>query len=172
MIDATTRAYAQLPEELRIDFQLLAITLAENVLTDEIANIGKKKELEETFIKVMKDHVRDEGRHANYFVNLMKKRWSQLSTETQLVFGTMLPEYLDDFLGADVNRGFERDVLKGCGFSVNDIECIISDTNSQYFSGQTAFAEKTKARLYRLLKHIGVLDLEENQRAFYGRSYT
>lgn len=171
-IDATLRVYAKLPVALKMDFQLLAITLAENVLTEEIAHIGREKEVEETFIRLMKDHVRDEGRHANYFVTVMKKRWSELSIETQLQLGEILPEYLDDFLGIDTYRGFEREVLVGCDFTPTDIECIISDTNSRYLSEQASLAEKTKTRLYRLLKHLGVLDLEKNQHAFHGRSYT
>lgn len=172
MIDATQRVYKKIPEELKTDFQLLAITLAENILTEEIAKVSRDTELEETFVRVMREHVSDEGRHAHYFVNLMKKRWRFLPRETQLLFGRLLPDYLDDFVGADTSRAFERELLTACNFSIEDIDCIIFDTNPRYLAGYNTFSDKTKGKLYRLLKHIGVFELEENLWAFDGRSYT
>jgi hypothetical protein len=50
-----------LPESLRTEFQLLAVTIAENVLTDEVANLGRERELSQSFTTLMVDHVRDEG---------------------------------------------------------------------------------------------------------------
>ena len=170
-LDAATRAYASLPESLHMDFQLLAVTLAESVLTDEIAHIGREEDLLKSFTQVMTDHVRDEGRHSNYFAKLMKSNWAQLSEETQLRFGAMLPDYLDDFLGISKKRTYERKVLHSCGFADDAVAQIIGDTDPQFVAEQNGLAEKQKVRLLRLLKQIGVLDLEPNHRAFSNRSY-
>lgn len=171
-LDAAARAYASLPEDLHMDFQLLAVTLAENVLTDEIANIGRENGLTKTFTQLMKDHVLDEGRHSNYFAELMKSRWIDLPQETQQRFGAMLPDYLDDFLGVDMERMFERRILDSCGLEKEEVERVIADTNSQFVSEYDELAEKTKARLFRLLKKMGVMDVDANRRAFSNRSYT
>lgn len=155
-LDATQRAYKLLPKALHADFQLLAVTLAENVLTDEIASIGKESDLTRSFIQLMKDHVSDEGRHSSYFMTLMKKRWPQLTSETQDVFCKILPEYLEDFLSVDMNRNFEHEVLRSVGFNESDVEKIISETEDQFRNSQKNMADKTKVRLYKLLKQIGV----------------
>jgi hypothetical protein len=170
-LDAAARAYERLPASMHMDFQLLAVTLAESVLTDEIAHIGREEALLKPFTQVMTDHVRDEGRHSNYFAKLMKSNWARLAEETQLRLGAMLPDYLDDFLGISSRRTYERKVLHAAGFAAEAVTQIIGDTDAQFVSEQNALAEKQKVRLLRLLKQIGVLDLEPNRQAFSTRSY-
>jgi hypothetical protein len=156
-LDATARAYAQLPAHLKADFQLLAVTLAENVLTNEIATMGREKDLTKSYITLMTDHVVDEGRHSNYFNDLMKTRWAQLDDAAQATFGTMLPAFLDDFLGIDPHRAFERDMLGACEFSSEDVQRILDDTQDAYVSNHATLSDKTKTRLFRLMKTFGIL---------------
>lgn len=165
-LDATARAYALLPAQLRMDFQLLAVTLAENVLTNEIATMGREKELTQSYITLMTDHVADEGRHSSYFNDLMKVRWAQLDESTQKTFGTLLPTFLDDFLGVDPHRGFERDMLDECDFSRSDVQQILDDTQDTYLHNQAKLSDRTKARLFRLMKTFGILDCGDVRDAF------
>jgi len=170
-LDAYTRARARLPDELRDDFQLLAVTLAENVLTDEIATLGRDKDLASSFTTLMMDHVKDEGRHSGYFADLMRLHWAQLPQQTQLHFGSILPDYLDDFLGTDTTRGFDRQLLQAVKLDAAAIERVLDQTQADFLDNQERLTQKTKPRLYRLLKQIGVLDLETNQRAVAERGY-
>lgn len=170
-LDATARAYAILPPELRIDFRLLAVTLAENVLTNEIATMGREKELTKSYITLMTDHVADEGRHSNYFNDLMKVRWAQLDETTQTTFGTLLPAFLDDFLGIDPNRVFEREMLDACDFSNDNVQRILDDTQDTYLSNHASLSNKTKARLLRLIKTFGILDRGHVRDAFAAHGY-
>ncbi|WP_323119083.1 diiron oxygenase [Burkholderia alba] len=170
-LDATARAYAMLPPALRMDFQLLAVTLAENVLTNEIATMGREKELTKSYITLMTDHVADEGRHSNYFNDLMKVLWAQLDDTTQTTFGTLLPAFLDDFLGIDPHRVFEREMLSACGFSSGDLQRILDDTQGTYLSNHATLSTRTKTRLFRLMKTFGILDRDDVRGAFAAHGY-
>ncbi|WP_233838452.1 diiron oxygenase [Paraburkholderia sp. ZP32-5] len=170
-LDAVERTTAALPDELRRDFNLLAVTIAENVLTDEVASMGREKNLNHSFITLMKDHVRDEGRHSSYFSDLMTARWSELPDTTRAHFGTMLPDYLDDYLAVDPEREFERRILRACDFSAEHTEQIIADSEAAFFDNHVSSVKETQSRLLRLLKKIGVLDLEANRRAFATHGY-
>ncbi|HEF5155338.1 N-oxygenase [Burkholderia multivorans] len=170
-LDATARVYATLPPELRMDFQLLAVTLAENVLTNEIATMGREKELTKSYITLMTDHVMDEGRHSNYFNDLMRKRWAQLDATVQSTFGTLLPAFLDDFLGIDPHRAFEREMLGACGFPSGDVQRILDDTQETYSGNHAAVSTRTKARLFRLAKTFGILNRDDVRDAFAARGY-
>ncbi len=170
-LDATARVYATLPPELRMDFQLLAVTLAENVLTNEIATMGREKELTKSYITLMTDHVMDEGRHSNYFSDLMRKRWAQLDATVQSTFGTLLPAFLDDFLGIDPHRTFEREMLDACGFPSGDVRRILDDTQETYSGNHATLSTRTKARLFRLAKTFGILDREDVRDAFAACGY-
>lgn len=155
-IDAYAIASARLPEAMRADFRLLAVTLAENVLTEEIASLGRDEGLAPSFTTLMMDHVKDEGRHSGYFADLMRARWAGLSEKTKSQFSDMLPEYLDDFLGMDSERGFDRQLLGAVGLAPSAVEQVLADTNADFVGNNERLAQKTKVRLYRLLKLIGV----------------
>ncbi|MDE9535027.1 diiron oxygenase [Xenorhabdus bovienii] len=159
-LDATKRAQDKLPKELHADFLLLAVTLAENTLTNEIATIGRESDLTRTFIQLMKDHVLDEGRHSSYFISLMKKRWPQLPADTQKLFYDILPEFLDDFLSVDMSRKFERKVLSSVGLSQRQVEQVIEETNEKFIKNQNNMIEKTKVRLYHLLKVMAIMNIQ------------
>ncbi|TJZ67433.1 diiron oxygenase [Chitiniphilus eburneus] len=164
-LDAAARASATLPPAMRPDFQLLAVTLAENVLTEEIATLGRDKGLAQTFTTLMMDHTRDEGRHSGYFADLMKKRWTQLPQATRDQFTQMMPDYLEDFLGTDTTRQFERRILRACKFTPQQIEQIIAESESEFIDLHRQLTQKTRIRLDRLLKQIGVREPDTNTTA-------
>ncbi len=170
-LDATARAYAKLPEALRMDFQLLAVTIAENVLTDEVANLGRERELSQSFTTLMMDHVRDEGRHCKFFADTMKARWAKLPPSTQIRFGQMLPEFLDDFLGVDLERRFERKILAHCGLDEASAERVIHESDPHFAADHAKMKASILNRLYRLLRQMGVLELDVVQEAFTARNH-
>lgn len=170
-LDATARAYAQLPESLRTEFQLLAVTIAENVLTDEVANLGRERQLSQSFTTLMVDHVRDEGRHSRFFADLMKKRWPTLPESTRERFGLMLPAYLDDFLDIDPERRFERRMLAHCGLTPEQAEQVIHESDPTFHADHARMKKSILQRLYRLLRQMGILDLPQVREAFADRDY-
>jgi hypothetical protein len=166
-----SKASANLPPELRADFEVLALTLTENVLTDQVASLGREQDLAKSFTALMMEHAKDEGRHSIFFTGLMKRRWAKLPQSTQESFGALLPAYLDDYFEIDRTRAFEKQILSGCSFSPDDAAKVISETDHAFIEGQKRMAEKSKARLYRVLKQIGVMDLQSNRQAFAHCAY-
>lgn len=171
-LDAIDRAAANISEKLHADFNLMAVTLAENVVTEEVANIGRDKDLVQPFATLMKDHVRDEGRHSIYFCDLMKSRWQVLTESAKAQLGGILPDFMEDYLKIDATRAFEHQTLRACGFSAEDTTKILADTEDEFVEEQTRTAAKTHARLFRLLGQIGVLDLDVNRQAFARHGYS
>jgi hypothetical protein len=165
-LSAVQRAFAQLPEAIHSDFQLISVTLAEHTLTKDLISIGREKEASQAFTKVMTDHVSDEGRHASYFANLMTAHWARLPEDARRVIGSMLPAYLDDYLAGDEARDFDRKVLLGCGFSASEADSIIADTQAQFLEKLNDYVSTTKANLVKLLRRCGVLDHPPTREAF------
>jgi hypothetical protein len=96
----------------------------------------------------------------------MKRRWPALEKTTQERLATILPAFLDDYLDVDRTRQFERQVLRACDFSADEAARIISDSNNAFITDHERATKKTKARLFRLIQQIGILDLEANRQAF------
>lgn len=165
-LDAVGRAFQLLPEHAHRDFELLSVCLAEHTLTKDLLSIGKEKEATRTFTQVMTDHVSDEGRHATYFANLVKRNWAAMSEENRLVIGQMLPAYLDDYLAGDEERDFDRRVLNACGLSREDVEEVLRDTDAGYYEAMHGYIRTTKINLVNLLRRMGVLSHAPTQAAF------
>lgn len=165
-LDAVGRAFALLPEQAHRDFELLSVCLAEHTLTKDLLSIGKEKDATRTFTQVMTDHVSDEGRHATYFANMVKRNWLAMSEENRVLIGQMLPAYLDDYLAGDEDREFDRLVLNACGLSREDVEEVLRDTSAGYYEAMHGYIHSTKINLINLLRRMGVLNHAPTQAAF------
>ncbi|MFN9528805.1 MAG: diiron oxygenase [Pseudomonadaceae bacterium] len=165
-LDAVRRAFERLPKQMHNDFQLISVTLAEHTLTKDLISIGREKGASEAFTKVMTDHVSDEGRHASYFARLMGTHWKRIPEETRLVIGRMLPAYLDDYLAGDADRSVDQRILHACGFSEDDVNTILEQTQEEFTSRLNGYITTTKANLVKLLQRTGVLDHQPTRQAF------
>ncbi|MFM0074571.1 diiron oxygenase [Paraburkholderia sediminicola] len=165
-LDAVHRGYETLPRSLHGTFQLLATCLAEHTLTKDLLSIGKEKEATITFTKVMTDHVSDEGRHANYFARVLKDYWKTVGTDDQKLIGRFLPNYLRDYLAADFEREFDRDVLSQLDLTVDEIDTVLQDTDERYSAGAKSYIDVTIANLVKLLDRNGILAHPETRAAF------
>lgn len=165
-LDAVRRALESLPGGMHPDFHLISVCLAEHTLTKDLLSIGKEKEATRSFTQVMTDHVSDEGRHANYFAQMMKAHWARLPEATKTAIATMLPEYLDDYLAGDATRSFDRMLLKACGFDAARSRRIIEDTDPMYLASLQGYIEKTRDNLVRLLERAGMLEHPATRASF------
>ena len=165
-LDAVGRAFQVLPKAMHNDFELISVCLAEHTLTKDLLSIGKEKDATPTFTQVMTDHVSDEGRHANYFANLMKAQWQRMPEETRVAIGAMLPNYLDDYLVGDDERTFDRSVLSACGLSRRRSTRSSRTPTLAFQEALTGYISVTRANLVRLLRRSGILDHAPTQAAF------
>ncbi|AXL53472.1 P-aminobenzoate N-oxygenase AurF [Paraburkholderia caffeinilytica] len=165
-LDAVHRGYEALPRSLHGTFQLLATCLAEHTLTKDLLSIGKEKEATVTFTKVMTDHVSDEGRHANYFARMLKDYWKTVGTDDQKLIGSFLPNYLRDYLAADFERQFDRDVLSQLDLTADEIDTVLQDTDERYSAAAKSYIDVTIANLVKLLDRNGILAHPETRAVF------
>lgn len=165
-LDAVRRMMQALPEAFHYDFQLISVCLAEHTLTKDLLSIGKEKDATRSFTQVMTDHVSDEGRHANYFAQMMKAHWARLEEPAKSAIGVRLPAYLDDYLAFDEKRGFDRKVLAAVGLSQSGIERVIEESQVKFLANANAYVATTKANLVRLLGRAGILQHPATRDAF------
>ncbi|AJK49836.1 diiron oxygenase [Burkholderia plantarii] len=165
-LDAVHRGYATLPAALHPSYQLLATCLAEHTLTKDLLSIGREKEATRAFTQVMTDHVSDEGRHATYFATQLREHWKTLDAATRERIGVFLPAYLDDYLAADLDRRFDRNVLEQLSLAPRDIDIVLGDTQVQFAKNAGDYIGVTRANLVKLLERCGVLDDTVVRRAF------
>lgn len=156
-----------IPTEFRNDFYLISCTIAEHTLTKDLLSVGREKDATESFTQVMADHVSDEGRHAGYFARMMKMHWANNMTEQSKDYiGSMLPEYLDEYLAYDKDRGFEENVLRMCDFTEAEVQQILKDTEAEYLEASENYIEVTKAIIVKLLKRSGFFDHANTKQIF------
>lgn len=155
-----------IPEAFKNDFYLISCTIAEHTLTKDLLSVGREKDATESFTKVMKDHVSDEGRHAGYFARMMKMHWSNMREDSKRYIGSMLPDYLDEYLAYDKNREFEEKVLNSCGFTKAEVEKILQDTKAEYIEKNESYIDATKANIVQLLKRSKFFECANTEHSF------
>ncbi|WP_404362943.1 diiron oxygenase [Corallococcus coralloides] len=118
----------RLPESLHGLWEIIAVCLGENTLTKDLLNLTAEKTFNEVLHLVMEDHVRDEGRHAVLFMNVLKLVWSEMDESARLAIGQVLPGFIREYLDPKALAGYERVVLEQLGLPAEHIERILSET--------------------------------------------
>lgn len=165
-LDAVHKAYKELDSDIHNHFQLISVTLAEHTLTRDLLSIGREKDTTQSFTKVMTDHVSDEGRHANFFATSATNYWAKLPESVKNQIGAFLPGYLDDYLAGDIDRSFDKKILKAAGLDDVEANSILEDTNRLYFDNMNDYITKTKINLVHTIKRMGILDHKPTRNAF------
>ncbi|RKG65321.1 hypothetical protein D7V80_23745 [Corallococcus sp. CA054B] len=118
----------RLPESLHGLWEIIAVCLGENTLTKDLLNLTAEKTFNEVLHLVMEDHVRDEGRHAVLFMNVLKLVWSEMDESARLAIGQVLPGFIHEYLNPKALAQYERVVLEQLALPAEHIERILSET--------------------------------------------
>ena len=146
-----------LSEQDRKQFELIAICMAEHALTNDLMDRAKSKDVCKTFFLVMHDHILDEKRHANYFEMILKYFWENLSETERETFASLFPKLINMYAADNLQKDFDRKILRALNFSQNDIDEIIQDTYC-YWSPDKIDTESVVARqMIELLRRCGVM---------------
>lgn len=128
---AIEKILPQVPTDMLKDIKLIATCISENIFTDEIINISRFTEVNEGFHQLMVQHARDEGRHAGYFVEIMKAYWKQSSIQQKNLFVEILPKFIEYCLDGIHDRDFLKELLKNCGLDNNQVEELVAENESE-----------------------------------------
>jgi len=147
----------RLPREYHLGFELIATCISENIFTDEIINVSRLNQVNESFHQVMVDHAKDEGRHANYFVKVMSAYWSQINDSTKNFFAKIIPEFIDFCLDGKHDREYALKLLNNIGMSDKNIEICLNENINQTLKDSTAVRLKN---ILKFFKRSGVISFE------------
>ena len=109
-------------------FELVAVCIAENTLTQDTVTMVDKEETHPFFQQIIKDHLTDESRHCGYFIQVLAYFWKHLSEEYKLNIGEQLADFIESYLGVDIEIDFNKKILASLNFSDEEIARIISET--------------------------------------------
>jgi hypothetical protein len=122
----------KLPEKYHGVFSLMAVCLAENTLTKEIVTMIDKNETHPFFQRLIKDHLSDESRHSGIFFKLLSYIWEGIDNDCKHSITKILPEFLENYLGLDVQVEFDKQVLVHLGISSDSADEVLSDTYANF----------------------------------------
>jgi len=108
---AIPAALDALPASCRDGMELLAVAISENTVTAEVAAFSKDTTLKRSVKGMMADHLADEGRHAVFWINLVKLYWRGVDEDTRLQLGAALPLFLRAYLTNEIQADFDRRII-------------------------------------------------------------
>lgn len=108
---AIPRAVESVEPQYRAGVELLAVAIAENTVTAEVAAFARNSTLKRSVKGVMADHLADEARHSVFWINLFKLYWTRLDEPARVALGNALPGFLREYLTAELQAAFDRRVI-------------------------------------------------------------
>ena len=155
-VDALATCRGEVPEALRPEFDLIAISLLENVVTRELVSLREGQAPESGALRVIAEHLDDEGKHATFFVHLLRTVWATLSEAERAALapgiGSFCHAYLDD-AGRSMQPWF-RAVLDASGLPAAQASALSAGVSAA--AAQTV--GKMWSNLRAALRQCGLLD--------------
>ncbi|WP_248752883.1 diiron oxygenase [Pseudomonas sp. MWU15-20650] len=109
---ALPAAQAQAPAHLRDAVELIGVAIAENTVTHEVAAFSKDDSVKPSIRGLMADHLFDEGRHAQFWAQLVRIYWQSASPEDRDSIADVLPIFLAHYLTNDLQKGFDLHLIE------------------------------------------------------------
>jgi hypothetical protein len=111
-------------------FELIATCISENIFTDEIIEVSKFEQVNPSFHKLMKDHARDEGRHASYFTDVLRQYWQGLDEDVKEIFMEVIPMFCQLCLNGEHEREFLSLLLEKSNYTSDEITTLLESNSS------------------------------------------
>ncbi|MFL1553187.1 aminobenzoate oxygenase [Pseudomonas sp. IB20] len=109
---ALPAAQAMAPAHLRDAVELIGVAIAENTVTHDVAAFSKDDSVKPSIRGLMADHLFDEGRHAQFWTQLVRLYWQAASTADRDSIAVTLPTFLAHYLTNDLQKGFDLHLIE------------------------------------------------------------
>jgi hypothetical protein len=129
---AIPRAMRAVGDQLRDAIQLIAVAVAENTVTADVAAFSGDATLKNSVRGIMADHLADEGRHSQFWVNIVRMFWDALEEPGKRCVGAALPGFLANYLTADIQAAYDRRLVERLDLSEAKKSEIAADIVSSY----------------------------------------
>ncbi|MFL1495372.1 diiron oxygenase [Pseudomonas antarctica] len=123
---ALPAAQALTPPHLHDAVELIGVAIAENTITHDVAAFSKDDSVKPSIRGLMADHLLDEGRHAQFWTQLVRLYWQAASPEDRDQIAETLPIFLQHYLTNDLQKGFNLQLIEHLDVSA-DIRRALSD---------------------------------------------
>ncbi len=109
---AVPAAQALAPARLYDAVELIAVAIAENTVTHDVAAFSKDSSVKASVRGLMADHLSDEGRHAQFWTRLVRLYWQATSPDDRDSIAHVLPTFLAHYLTNDLQKNFDLQLLE------------------------------------------------------------
>jgi hypothetical protein len=109
---ALPAAQALVPAHLHDAMELIAVAIAENTVTHDVAAFSKDDSIKASIRGLMADHLFDEGRHAQFWTRLVQLYWHAASAHDRDSIAQALPTFLMHYLTNDLQKGFDLQLIE------------------------------------------------------------
>lgn len=154
---AIPEAIAGLPAEYQAGMELIAVAIAENTVTAEVAAFSRDTSLKRSVKGLMADHLADEGRHSGFWSNLVRIYWASVSEEARLAIGEAVPRFLTRYLTNELQAGFDRRLIQSLKLSAETEAALLADLVNAY---PITSSHPMINNIRNCLKRSGLLDHE------------
>ncbi|WP_448653495.1 diiron oxygenase [Pseudomonas fluorescens] len=123
---ALPAAQALAPPHLRDAVELIGVAIAENTVTHDVAAFSKDDSVKPSVRGFMADHLFDEGRHAQFWTQLVRHYWQAASPADRDSIAETLPTFLTHYLTNDLQKGFDLQLIEHLDVSA-DVRRVLRD---------------------------------------------
>ncbi|QHF42359.1 aminobenzoate oxygenase [Pseudomonas sp. S35] len=109
---ALPAAQAQAPAHLHDAVALIAVAIAENSVTQDVAAFSKDASVKASICGLMADHLFDEGRHAQFWTRLVQLYWQAASPDDRDSIAQVLPTFLAHYLTNELQKNFDLHLIE------------------------------------------------------------
>ncbi|MEI6397903.1 MAG: AMP-binding protein, partial [Pseudomonadota bacterium] len=125
---ALAKARQGMEESHREAFAVVAVCIVENVITQDLVRFESGPELNPIFHQINRDHLRDEGRHAVIFTELIRNLWSSFDEAMKSSIQPAIAVFVEEWLNKSLAKQDDSVMLKAIGVADSELDTVIADT--------------------------------------------
>ncbi|AKA83714.1 hypothetical protein VO64_3168 [Pseudomonas synxantha] len=160
---ALPAAQAQVPAHLHDAVELIGVAIAENTVTHDVAAFSKDDSVKSSIRGLMADHLFDEGRHAQFWTQLVRLYWQSASPQERDSIAQALPVFLEHYLTNDLQKDFDLHLIEHLEISADTRLALRHEVSALDFP--ITHQHPLIGNIMSLLHHSGVLQTPSVARA-------
>lgn len=160
---ALPAAQAQVPAHLHDAVELIGVAIAENTVTHDVAAFSKDDSVKSSIRGLMADHLFDEGRHAQFWTQLVRLYWQSANPHERDSIAQALPVFLEHYLTNDLQKDFDLHLIEHLEISADTRLALRHEVSALDFP--ITHQHPLIGNIMSLLRHSGVLQTPSVARA-------
>ncbi|NVZ59070.1 diiron oxygenase [Pseudomonas edaphica] len=130
---ALPAAQALAPQHLHDAVALIGVAIAENTVTHDVAAFAKDDSVKPSIRGLMADHLFDEGRHAQFWTQLVRLYWQAASPADRDSIAAVLPTFLTHYLTNTLHKGFDLQLVEHLDVGTDIRQALRDEVTALHF---------------------------------------